>query len=122
MQLPPIHPPPHTSSLSRSDGSRSANRLLPDFDLRSIFTTAITGNRVPGVGKGYLQQRRRGCVCWFLAGWARSAELELALEGWHDFGVSQFSASRGLDGLERAGLFAGSKWAGRPNVVTIRQV
>jgi hypothetical protein len=61
-------------------------------------------------------------VCWLLAGWSRSANFELALEGWAEFGLSRFSASRGLDGLVRAGLVVLSRRAGRPNAVTILEV
>ena len=41
-------------------------------------------------------------VCWLLTGWNRSAEFELKLEDWAEFGLSRFSASRGLATLERA--------------------
>ena len=37
-----------------------------------------------------------GAVCWLLAGWERSAEFELALDDWAEFGLSRFSASRGI--------------------------
>lgn len=62
---------------------------------------------------------RVASVCWFLAGWSRSAEFELALDGWAEFGHSRFSASRGLDELERAGLVFVCRTPGRSRVVTI---
>jgi hypothetical protein len=54
-----------------------------------------------------------------LAGWNRSAEFELALDDWSEFGLSRFSASRGLDELERAGLVSVGRMPGRSPVVTI---
>jgi hypothetical protein len=60
-----------------------------------------------------------GAVCWLLAGWERSAVFELALDGWAEFGLSRFSASRGLDRLEGAGLISVARMPGRSPVVTI---
>jgi hypothetical protein len=54
-----------------------------------------------------------------LAGWERSAEFELALDGWAEFGLSRFSASRGLDTLERAGLVSAVRLPGRSPIVSI---
>jgi hypothetical protein len=54
-----------------------------------------------------------------LAGWDRSAEFELALDDWSEFGLSRFSASRGLDTLERAGLFSTIRQASRSPIITI---
>ncbi len=54
-----------------------------------------------------------------MAGWSRSAEFELALDGWAEFGLSRFSASRGLDELERAGLVSVGRTPGRSPGVTI---
>jgi hypothetical protein len=58
-------------------------------------------------------------VCWLLAGWRRSTDFELALDGWAEFGVSRFSASRGLDELERAGVVSVVRMPGRSSIVTI---
>jgi hypothetical protein len=58
-------------------------------------------------------------VCWLLAGWSRSAEFELAWDDWAEFGLSRFSASRGLDELERAGLVSVGRMPGRSPIVTI---
>jgi hypothetical protein len=58
-------------------------------------------------------------VCWLLAGWSRSAELDLALDDRAEFGLSRFSASRGLDELERAELVSVGRMPGRSPVVTI---
>jgi hypothetical protein len=60
-----------------------------------------------------------GAVCWLLAGWERSAEFELALNGWAEFGLSRFSASRGLDVLELAELVSIVRTPGRSPVVTM---
>jgi hypothetical protein len=57
-----------------------------------------------------------------LAGWERSANFELALDDWAEFGLSRFSASRGLDKLERAGLVSAARTPGRSPVVTILDV
>jgi hypothetical protein len=54
-----------------------------------------------------------------LAGWNRSAEFELALNLWPEFGLSRFSASRGLDTLERAGLVSVARRPGLSPIVTI---
>ena len=58
-------------------------------------------------------------VCWLLAGWNRSAEFELALDDGAEFGLSRFSASRGLGTLERAGLVFTVRRSGLPPIVTI---
>lgn len=60
-----------------------------------------------------------GAVCWLLAGWERSAGFELALDGWADLGLSRFSASRGLDELERVGLVSVGRSPSRSPVVTV---
>jgi hypothetical protein len=58
-------------------------------------------------------------VCWLLASWERSAEFELAPDDWPEFGLSRFSAHRGLASLEGAGLVSAVRRAGRPSIVTI---
>src|ERR1700722_7088854 len=50
----------------------------------------LPASRLPGTS---LQV---GVVCWLLAGSSRSADFELSLDGWAEFGLSRFSASRGL--------------------------
>ena len=60
-----------------------------------------------------------GAVCWLLAGWERSADFELSLEGWGDLGLSRFSASRGLDILAGAGLVSAVRRPGRAPIVSI---
>jgi DNA-binding transcriptional ArsR family regulator len=57
-----------------------------------------------------------------LAGWSRSAEFELALDDWAEFGLSRFSASRGLDTLEGAGLVSVVRRPGRSPIVFILDV
>jgi hypothetical protein len=54
-----------------------------------------------------------------LAGWSRSAEFELALNLWSEFGLSRFSASRGLDTLERAGLVSLTRRPGLSRIVAM---
>jgi hypothetical protein len=73
----------------------------------------LPASRLPG------RSLQVASVCWLLAGWSRSADFELALEGWAEFGLSRFSASRGLDDLQRAGLVSVGRRSGRPNAVTI---
>jgi hypothetical protein len=58
-------------------------------------------------------------IVWLLAGWEKSAEIELAWDDWMEIGLSRFSAYRGLDALERAGLVEAVRRPGRPPVVTI---
>jgi hypothetical protein len=60
-----------------------------------------------------------GSVCWLLAGWNRSAEFELALDDWAEFGLSRFSRSRGLDELERSGLISVTRRLGRSPILKI---
>ena len=74
------------------------------------------GSRLPG------KSLQVGATCWLLAGWERSAGFELMLDGWADFGLSRFSASRGLDELDRAKLVSVGRMPGRSPVVTIREV
>jgi hypothetical protein len=57
-----------------------------------------------------------------LAGWERSAEFELALDDWAEFGLSRFSASRGLDALERVGLVATIRRPGLSPFVSVLDV
>ena len=73
----------------------------------------LPASRLPG------KSLQVASVCWLLAGWNRSAEFELALDDWAEFGLSRFSASRGLDELERAGLVSVGRTPGRSPVVTI---
>jgi hypothetical protein len=74
---------------------------------------AVYDSRLPG------KSLQVGAVCWDMACWERSAEFELALNAWAEFGLSRYSASRGLDTLERAGLVSVGRMPGRPPVVTI---
>jgi hypothetical protein len=60
-----------------------------------------------------------GAVCWLLAGWSRSAEFEMALDDWPELGLSRFSASRGLDTLERARLVSAVRRSGLSPIVSI---
>src|SRR5271166_59668 len=76
----------------------------------------LPASRLPG------RSLHVGVVCWLLAGWERSAGFELALEGWADLGLSRFSASRGLDELERTGLVSVGRTPGRSPLVTILDV
>jgi hypothetical protein len=76
----------------------------------------LPASRLPG------SSLQVGAVCWLSAGWNRSAEFELALDGWAEFGLSRFSASRGLDELERAGLLSVCRTPGRSPGVMILDV
>jgi hypothetical protein len=73
----------------------------------------LPASRLPG------KSLHVGSVCWLLAGWERSAGFELVLESWEDLGLSRFSASRGLDELERSKLVSVGQTPGRSPVVTI---
>jgi hypothetical protein len=73
----------------------------------------LPASRLPG------KSLQVGAVCWLLAGWSRSAKFDLALDNWAEFGLSRFSASRGLDTLERPGLVSTIRHPGRSPVVTI---
>jgi hypothetical protein len=61
-------------------------------------------------------------VLWLLAGWERSAEIELVLSRWAQFGLTRQSCARGLDALEQANLVSGVRQQGRPAIVTLRHV
>ena len=76
----------------------------------------LPASRLPG------KSLHVGAVCWLLAGWERSADFELALDQWAEFGLSRFSASRGLEALEGAGLVSVARSPGRSPVVTILDV
>jgi hypothetical protein len=76
----------------------------------------LPASRLPG------KSLHVGAVGWLVAGWGRSAGFELALEGWADLGLTRFSASRGLDELERAELVSVGRTPGRPLLVTILDV
>ncbi len=80
------------------------------------WSSWLPASRLPG------KSLQVGAVCWLLAGWNRSAEFELALDCWAEFGLSRFSASRGLDVLERAELISAGRMPGRSPVVTILDV
>jgi hypothetical protein len=76
----------------------------------------LLASRLPG------RSLHVGAVCWLLAGWGRSASFELALDGWADLRLSRFSASRGLDELEEAGLISVARMPGRSPIVAILDV
>jgi hypothetical protein len=73
----------------------------------------LPASRLPG------RSLQVAAVCWLLAGRERSADFELASDGWAEFGLSRFSASRGLDALESAGLVAAVRRDGRSPLVSI---
>jgi hypothetical protein len=76
----------------------------------------LPASRLPG------KSLHVGAVCWLLAGWERSAEFELAIDEWGEFGLSRFSASRGLRELGWAGLVSVARTPGQSPNVTIRDV
>ncbi len=76
----------------------------------------LPASRLPG------RSLQVASVCWLLAGWERAAEFELALDSWPEFGLTRFSASRGLDGLERIGLVSVARTPGRSPTVTIQDI
>jgi hypothetical protein len=76
----------------------------------------LPASRLPG------KSLQVASACWLLAGWERSASFELVLDGWQDFGLSRFSASRGLDELGRAGLVSVRSTPGRSPIVTLLDV
>jgi hypothetical protein len=80
----------------------------------------------PAHKKKRLQQQRLpgrslqvASVCWLLAGWRRSADFELALDDWAEFGLSRFSAGRGLAELQTSGLVSVNRRVGRPASILI---
>jgi hypothetical protein len=73
----------------------------------------LPASRLPG------KSLQLASACWLLAGWERSADFELALDGWADLGLSRFSASRGLDILAGAGLVSAVRRPGRAPIVSI---
>ncbi len=73
----------------------------------------LPASRLPG------RSLQVGAVCWLLACWNRSADFELALDDWAEFGLSRFSSLRGLDALERAGLVSVGRTPGRSPIVSI---
>src|SRR5262249_42148966 len=73
----------------------------------------LPASRLPG------QCLQLASVCWLLAGWTRSAEFELMLDDWAEFGLSRFSASRGLNELKRAELVSVARRPGIPPIVEV---
>jgi hypothetical protein len=72
----------------------------------------LPASRLPG------KALQVAAVCWLGAGWERSADFELGLS-WPDLGLSRYSASRGLDDLERAGLVSVVRRRGLAPLVSI---
>ena len=73
----------------------------------------LTASRLPG------SSLQVASVCWLLAGWERSAEFKLGLGDWSEFGLSRFSATRGLDSLEESGLVAVTRQPGRSRFISM---
>jgi hypothetical protein len=73
----------------------------------------LPASRLPG------RSLQVGAVCWLLAGWSRSAEFDFTLDNWAEFGLSRFSASRGVDTLERVGLVSVARRPGLSPVVAM---
>jgi hypothetical protein len=63
---------------------------------------------------------RVGMACWHEAGRTQSAAIELAPDDWRHFGLSRFSAGRGLKALEAAGLVSTVRRVRVSPVVTLR--
>jgi hypothetical protein len=84
---------------------RDCNRVFPHHvQIQARHNTAVSG--YTGCRQPALRRNPSGvqAVGELLAGRNRSAEFELALDNWAAFGLSRFSAYRGLDTLEQAGL------------------
>jgi hypothetical protein len=104
-------------AVSTLDGPKSETGLERRPLYRPIpWSWWLPASRLPG------RSLQVASVCWLLAGWSRSADFELALDGWAEFGLSRFSGSRGIDGLKRAGLLSVSRTPGQSPVVTILEV
>jgi hypothetical protein len=73
----------------------------------------LPASRLPG------KSLQVAAVCWLLAGWERSADFELVLGDWAEFGLSRFSTSRGLDTLESARLISVDRRQGRSSSISI---
>jgi hypothetical protein len=111
-------------SVSRQPGRRLVVSVsdLPELDTnprhRPLYGPIpwswwLPASRLPG------KALQVGAVCWLLARWNRSAEFELALSGWTEFGLSRFSACRGLDSLEEAGLVAAVRRRAQSLIVSV---
>jgi hypothetical protein len=73
----------------------------------------LPASRLPG------KSLQVAAACWLLAGWEQSADFELAIDDRTEFGLSRYSAYRGLESLERAGLVGVTRRSGRPPIVSI---
>jgi hypothetical protein len=73
----------------------------------------LPASRLPG------KSLQIAAVCWLLAGWKGSAEFELMVDNWATFGLSRYSAYRGLKALEGAGLVSVIRHPGRFPIVSI---
>jgi hypothetical protein len=73
----------------------------------------LPASRLPG------KALQVAAACWLLAGWNRSAEFELGLSEWGELDLSRFSAARGIECLEQAGLVSVVERVGCRPVVTL---
>lgn len=73
----------------------------------------LPASRLPG------KSLQVASACWLRAGWERSADFELAWDGWDELGLTRFLASRGLETLAKAGLIGLDRKQGRPPGVTL---
>jgi hypothetical protein len=73
----------------------------------------VPASRLPG------KALQVATICWLLGGWTKSAEFELTWDDRAEFGLSRFSAYRGLDALAQAGLIEVVHQSGRPSIVII---
>ena len=99
-----------TLSLQHPEAGRKRRRLYGPIP----WSWWLPASRLPG------KTLQVGAVCWLLAGWNRSAGFELALHDRAEFGLSRFSASRGLDTLEWVGLVSVVRRPGLSPVVLVR--
>jgi hypothetical protein len=73
----------------------------------------LPASRLPG------KAPQVAAVLWLLAGWERSAEVELVLNDWAEFGLTRYSCARGLTALEGAGLVSVTRRPGRSPIISV---
>jgi hypothetical protein len=73
----------------------------------------LSASRLPG------KALQMAALCWCVAYWGYSAQFELAMYDWPEFGLSRFSACRGLRALEGAGLVSVVRRPGLSPIVTL---
>lgn len=105
----------------RADGHRRpAPRKARGKPARGWFLKGpIPGDWLVTAAGASARALRVGLALWYLAGLRKSRTVRATWETWRRWGIDPDSARKGLTALERAGLVAVDRGAGRCPLVTI---